>query len=144
MAEQIISPGVFTRENDLSFLPQGVGQIGAAIIGPTEAGPAFIPTVVRSFSEYEQRFGPLSSETYVPQTVREYLKNADGTPVIKLTSGTLSGVEINAIRSLFRRWVTNEQITTDDVNLNNDEYEMLMGLRMVGCWFIIHPLLYKK
>ena len=36
MAEQIISPGVFTRENDLSFLPQGIGQIGAAIVGPTE------------------------------------------------------------------------------------------------------------
>ena len=34
MAEQIISPGVFTRENDLSFLPQGVGQIGA---GQTQA-----------------------------------------------------------------------------------------------------------
>ena len=36
MAEQIISPGVFTRENDQTFLPQGVGQIGAAVIGPTK------------------------------------------------------------------------------------------------------------
>ena len=71
MAEQIISPGVFTRENDLSFLPQGVGQIGAAIIGATEAGPVFIPTVVRSFSDFETRFGSLSPDTYVPQTVRE-------------------------------------------------------------------------
>ena len=60
MAEQIISPGVFTRENDLSFLPAGVQQIGAAVIGPTVKGPAFIPTVVKSFSEYERRFGPLS------------------------------------------------------------------------------------
>ena len=41
MAENIISPGVFTRENDLSFLPQGIGAIGAAIIGPTVKGPAF-------------------------------------------------------------------------------------------------------
>ena len=31
MAEKIISPGVFTRENDLSFLPAGIGEIGAAI-----------------------------------------------------------------------------------------------------------------
>ena len=37
MAEQIISPGVFTRENDLSFLPAGVQQIGAAVIGVTVA-----------------------------------------------------------------------------------------------------------
>ena len=87
MAEQIISPGVFTRENDLSFLPQGVGAIGAAIIGPTEKGPAFVPTVVRSFQEFETRFGPLSSTTYVPQTVREYLKNAGSVTVCRVLAG---------------------------------------------------------
>ena len=52
MAENIVSPGVFTRENDLSFLPQGVGAIGAAIVGPTVKGPAFVPTVVKSFAEF--------------------------------------------------------------------------------------------
>ena len=87
MAEQIISPGVFTRENDLSFLPQGIGQIGAAIIGPTVKGPAFVPTVVRSFSEFESRFGSLSSETYVPQTVREYLRNAGSVTVCRVLAG---------------------------------------------------------
>ena len=59
----------------------------------------------------------LTWEGVLDPSTGEYLKNADGTPVIKLTSGTLSGVEINAIRSLFRRWVTNEQITTDDVRI---------------------------
>ena len=87
MAEQIISPGVFTRENDLSFLPQGIGAIGAAIIGPTEKGPAFVPTVVRSFADFERRFGPLSAETYVPQTVREYLKNAGSVTVCRVLAG---------------------------------------------------------
>ena len=87
MAENIISPGVFTRENDLSFLPQGVGSIGAAIIGPTVKGPAFVPTVVRSFAEYERRFGSLSSETYVPQTVREYLKSAGSVTVCRVLAG---------------------------------------------------------
>ena len=87
MAEQIISPGVFTRENDLSFLPQGIGAIGAAIVGPTVKGPAFVPTVVRSFAEYERRFGPLSSETYVPQTVREYLKNAGAVTICRVLAG---------------------------------------------------------
>ena len=88
MAEQIISPGVFTRENYLSFLPQGIGAIGAAIIGPTEKGPAFVPTVIRNFSEYERRFGPLSSTTYVPQTVREYLKNAGSVTVCRVLAGS--------------------------------------------------------
>ena len=87
MAEQIISPGVFTRENDLSFLPQGVGQIGAAVIGPTVKGPAFVPTVVRSFTEYERKFGSLSPDTFVPQTVREYLKNAGSVTVCRVLAG---------------------------------------------------------
>ena len=87
MAEQIISPGVFTRENDLSFLPQGIGQIGAAIIGPTAKGPAFVPTVVRSFQDFETRFGPLDSETFVPQTVQEYLKSAGSVTVCRVLAG---------------------------------------------------------
>ena len=53
--EQIISPGVFTRENDLSFFPAGVGAIGAAIVGPTVKGPAFVPTVVNSLADYERK-----------------------------------------------------------------------------------------
>ena len=85
MAEQIISPGVFTRENDLSFLPAGVGAIGAAIVGPTVKGPAFIPTVVNSFADYERKFGPLSEETFIPQTVREYLRNAGTVTVCNLS-----------------------------------------------------------
>ena len=57
MAEKIISPGVFTRENDLSFVQQGVGAIGAAIVGPTVKGPAMVPTKVYSYTEYQALFG---------------------------------------------------------------------------------------
>ena len=57
MSERIVSPGVFTREKDLSFLPQGIAEIGAAIIGPTSKGPAFVPTQVTSFSQFENIFG---------------------------------------------------------------------------------------
>ena len=87
MAEQIISPGVFTRENDLSFLPAGIGAIGAAIVGPTVEGPAFVPTVVTSFAEYERKFGPLSPETFVPQTVREYLRSAGSVTITRVLGG---------------------------------------------------------
>ncbi len=88
MAENIISPGVFTRENDLSFLPQGIGQIGAAVVGPTEKGPAFVPTVIRrGFAEYEARFGSYSKDTYVPLTVRNYLRNAGTVTVVRVLGG---------------------------------------------------------
>ena len=86
--ETIVSPGVFTRENDQSFLPQGIGQIGAAIVGPTVQGPAFVPIVIRNgFSEFERRFGPLSKTTYVPQTVREYLRSAGSVTVCRVLAG---------------------------------------------------------
>ena len=46
MAERIVSAGVFTNEVDQSFLPAAIGQIGAAIVGPTVKGPALVPTKV--------------------------------------------------------------------------------------------------
>ena len=88
MAESIVSPGVFTRENDLSFLPAGIGAIGAAIVGPTVKGPAFVPTVIRQgFKEFEQLFGNQSPETYVPFTVKEYLRNAGSVTVVRVLAG---------------------------------------------------------
>ena len=86
--ETIVSPGVFTRENDQSFLPQGIGQIGAAIVGPTPQGPAFVPIVIRNgFSEFQRKFGDLSKDTYVPQTVREYLRSAGSVTVCRVLAG---------------------------------------------------------
>ena len=57
MAEQIVSPGVFTRENDQSFITQQPVEVGAAIIGPAVKGPVEIPTVVTSYSEFKNKFG---------------------------------------------------------------------------------------
>jgi len=57
MAETLISPGVLARENDNTFIQQQPVQAGAAIIGPTVKGPVEIPTVVTSYSDYQNRFG---------------------------------------------------------------------------------------
>ena len=59
MAEKIISPGVFTNEIDQSFLPAAIGDIGAAIVGPTVKGPVLIPTVVSSYGEFVGTFGEI-------------------------------------------------------------------------------------
>ena len=82
MAERIVSPGVFTRERDVSFLPQGVSEIGAAVIGPTVKGPAFVPTTLTSFSEFENTFGGVDTRFYVPYTVKEYFDN--GAPAVTI------------------------------------------------------------
>ena len=57
MAETLISAGVLARENDQSFITQGPVTVGAAIIGPTVKGPVEVPTVVTSYSEYQNVFG---------------------------------------------------------------------------------------
>ena len=57
MAETIISPGVFTRENDISFVSPAPTEIGACIIGPAVKGPVEIPTTVTSYNEYVRIFG---------------------------------------------------------------------------------------
>ena len=57
MAETIISPGVFTRENDLTFVTPAPAEAGTAFIGPTVKGPVEIPTVVTSYGQYQRIFG---------------------------------------------------------------------------------------
>ena len=84
MAERIVSPGVFTREKDLSFLPQGINEIGAALIGPTEMGPAFVPTQIRNLGEFEQIFGKESQDFYVPFTAKQYLRSAGTVTIVRV------------------------------------------------------------
>ena len=83
MAEKIVSPGVFTRENDLSFIAQGIGEIGAAIIGPFHKGPAFVPTVVNTQSEFEEIFGTPDGTYYTGYTVQNYLREAGTVTIVR-------------------------------------------------------------
>ena len=100
MAEKIVSPGVFTREVDQSFLPAGIQAIGAALVGPTVKGPAMVPTVVSSYSEYKQIFGDtfssgsgVNENSYAYMTsyaAKEYLRNADTLTVVRILAGDFS------------------------------------------------------
>ena len=95
MAERIVSPGVFTRERDLSFLPQGISEIGAAIIGPTIKGPAFVPTLVRNFPEFEEMFGSTDKRYYTPYAVEQYLRSAGAVTIIRVLN--TAGYSVDAL-----------------------------------------------
>ena len=83
--ERIISPGVFTNENDLSFLPAGIAAIGAAFVGPTLKGPALVPMQVTSYQDFQVMFGGEdSSQTYIPYAVKNYLRNASSAMVVRI------------------------------------------------------------
>jgi len=84
MADAIISPGVFTNVKDLTFLPTGIASIGAAIIGPTTKGPAFVPTVITSWEDFKALYGGTSDDTYVPHAVRSYIQSAASVTVVRV------------------------------------------------------------
>jgi len=99
MAEKIISPGVFTNEIDQTFLPSAVADIGAALVGPTLKGPAGIPTVVTSYSDFQAKFGDVvksgsnSFQFLTSHAAEEYLKNSDTLTVVRVMDGTFGPAE---------------------------------------------------
>ena len=96
MAEKIVSPGVFTNEIDQSFLPAAVADIGAAIIGPTVKGPAGIPTVVTSYSDFQNKFGDVfksgsnSFQFLTSHAAEQYLRHSNTLTVVRIMDGTFS------------------------------------------------------
>ena len=93
MSEKIISPGVFTKEIDQSFLPAAIGDIGAAIVGPTVKGPAMVPTVVSSYSEFVSKFGNTfkSGSSYyqylTSHAAENYLQSGNKLTVVRVLEG---------------------------------------------------------
>lgn len=98
MAERLISPGVFTVERDLSFLPQGIADIGAAFIGPTLKGPAFRPVIVESQEEFTAIFGATTPDYYTPYAVQNYLREAGRATVCRVLG--LDGYDNATVESL--------------------------------------------
>jgi len=86
MNEKIISPGVFTKESDKTFLAAGVSNIGAAFIGPTLTGQAFMPIQVNSGNEYDELFGGDYEYSYIPYSVKRYIKNGCAPIIVRVLS----------------------------------------------------------
>jgi hypothetical protein len=87
MAEKLTSPGIRTFEVDQTLAPQAPSVIAAAIIGTTQLGPAFIPTMVGNYDDFAARFGASTNKhLYVPNAAREYLANVAGLTVVRVMS----------------------------------------------------------
>ena len=97
MAETIISPGVFTRENDISFVAPAPVEAGTAFIGPTVKGPVEIPTVVTSYGQYQRIFGSTFESGSTKQefltsiAVRNFFNQGGSTALIgRVVSGSFT------------------------------------------------------
>ena len=97
MATTLISPGVLAIENDQSFITQQPVTVGAAIIGPTVKGQVEIPTIVTSYSDYQNKFGTTftsASQVYTYFTsiaAYNYFNNGGETLLVaRVVSGTFT------------------------------------------------------
>jgi hypothetical protein len=102
MAEQVFkSPGFFEREVDLTQRTTQIEGIPAGIIGTSKQGPAFVPVTLGSYTDFERKFGPVSSNQYGPFAVKEWLKNRTAITYIRVLGAgygaeTSSGTVSNA------------------------------------------------
>ena len=85
----IVSPGVFTREIDQSGVAQGVAQIGGVVVAPFAKGPGFSPTILHSVADLQNQFGIPDGTLYGPYTATQYLQEKGFVTVCRV--GALTG-----------------------------------------------------
>jgi hypothetical protein len=122
MAETLVSPGVLARENDQSFITQQPVEVGAAIIGPTVKGPVETPTIVTSYSDYQNRFGTTiqsGSEFYTYLTsiaAYNYFNNGGNTLLVARTVPN-AGTWSYASSSVFANTTVGDATSTGSISL---------------------------
>lgn len=130
MAEKIVSPGVFTRENDLTFLAQGVSSIGATIIAPFNEGPT-TPTVVSSLADLETYYGKADDNYYGPLAAKFYLQEAGQVTICRVT-GTTGYVEKNPLLLVYATGSGVQKALGVLFNTDDDANSFTTGLAING------------
>lgn len=130
MAEKIVSPGVFTRENDLTFLAQGVSSIGATIIAPFNEGPT-TPTVISSLADLETYYGKADDNYYGPLAAQYYLNEAGQVTICRVT-GTTGYTENSPLLLLYQTGSTSAKALGILFNTDNDAVSFTTGLSING------------
>lgn len=84
-----LSAGVFTSQTDLSGVAQGVADIGAVVVAPFPKGPGFYPTICKSLSDLQTKFGMPDGTYYGPYSAAKYLQEKGFVTVCRV--GALTG-----------------------------------------------------
>jgi len=140
MAEKIISPGVFTNEIDQTFLPAAVADIGAALVGPTLKGPAGVPTVVTSFSDFQAKFGDAfksgstSVQFLTSHAAEEYLKNSDTLTVVRVMDGTFgpATADVSSATSTVGATKGSGSVTINNFATSSESEISINGIDFIG------------
>jgi hypothetical protein len=87
-----VSPGVYFKENDLSFVTRNIGVTTLGLVGETVKGPAFEPIFVENYGQFQTLFGGQNTEKYgdgrpryeLPYIAREYLAESNQLYVVRV------------------------------------------------------------
>ena len=122
--ETLISPGVLTRENDLSQITQLPPTVGLALVGPTVKGKPYIPTVVTSYSDYKNRFGGSfvsggANYEYLTSIAAYNYFNQGGTSILvtRVTSGSYTAATSSLIPCSGSTMATTASFILETINV---------------------------
>ena len=59
-----VSPGIYTKETDLTYASKSLGITTLGVVGETLKGPAFQPIAIEDWRQFQSYFGGTSTEKY--------------------------------------------------------------------------------
>lgn len=97
-----VSPGIYTKETDLTYASKSLGITTLGVVGETLRGPAFQPLLIENWRQFQTYFGGTSVEKFkgskypkyeLPYIAQSYLQQSNQLQVVRVLglSGTNAG-----------------------------------------------------
>ena len=88
-----VSPGIYTREIDMTYAVRSLGITTLGVVGETLKGPAFQPMDITNWREFQEMFGGTSTEKFkgsqypkyeLPYIAKSYLTESEQLKVVRV------------------------------------------------------------
>ena len=88
-----VSPGIYTREIDMTYAVRSLGITTLGVVGETLKGPAFQPMDIANWREFQETFGGTSTEKFrgsqypkyeLPYIAKSYLTESEQLKVVRV------------------------------------------------------------
>ena len=137
---KFISPGIFINEVDQSQLPALPADVGPALIGRFEKGPALKPIQINSFEEFVQTFGKpmpgglggdvfrdgnFTAPTYAAYAAQAWLRNNSPVNIVRLVGDT--NKDATAGGAAYAGWKTTSTDLTTVGSTNGGAFGLFVG-----------------
>lgn len=115
-----VSPGIYTKETDLTYASKSLGITTLGVVGETLKGPAFQPMLIENWRQFTTYFGGTSPQKFkgsqypkyeLPYIAKSYLAQSNQLQVVRLLG--LSGVNAGPA------WVITAKASGDDPTWDN-------------------------